>query len=116
MGYMKRRAMREEEESKAKGYLPGGGMHPPPFHPDHKLLNWPGCNLELRCRCGTSSNSATWRLAEKHGNRTFREVLAKVKCSRCGAPPVAAYLLAGFHRTHCSGAPPDWAIELIPPE
>jgi len=25
-------------------------MHPPPFHPDHRLSDWPDCCLEVRCR------------------------------------------------------------------
>ena len=26
-------------------------MHPPPFHPEHRLSDWPECRLEVRCRC-----------------------------------------------------------------
>jgi len=49
-----------------------------------------------------------------YGNPTFRDVLAHLRCSKCGGPPAPVYLVAGHHRTFCHGPEPDWAVELIP--
>ena len=88
-------------------------MHPPAFHPDHKLLDWPDCRLELRCSCGITVFYPTQILATRHGNRPFRHILQRAKCSRCGSRPVAAWLCAGERRERGrGGGEPDWAIEL----
>ena len=52
-------------------------------------------------------------LIRDHGDRTFAQVLAKLRCGQCGKPPAPVHLCAG-HREHTMGAPPDWAIELVP--
>jgi hypothetical protein len=52
-------------------------------------------------------------LIREHGDRTFAHVLAKLRCKQCRKPPAPVYLCAG-HREHTMGAPPDWAIELVP--
>ena len=52
-------------------------------------------------------------LQRDHGDRTFAQVLAKLRCKRCRKPPAPVYLCAG-HREHTMGAPPDWSIELVP--
>ena len=106
--------MREEKQSIATGYLPEGGRHPPPFHPDHRMLDWPECRIELRCVCGAVTLYPTKLLAARYGNRTFGEVLGRVKCQTCRNRPVGAWLCAG-HRSRNGGAPPDWSIELITP-
>jgi hypothetical protein len=58
---------------------------------------------------------STRLLAKKYGNRTFAEILPRLRCEQCERPPAPApvYLCAG-HRVLCFGAPPDWAIELVP--
>ena len=52
-------------------------------------------------------------LMTKLGNRTLADVLTRLRCDRCGGKPAPVNLCAG-HRRHVGGAPPDWAIELVP--
>ena len=54
-------------------------------------------------------------LAERHGDRPFRAVLAALRCSSCRGRPAPVYLVAGYTRTFKYGAPPEWALELVPP-
>ncbi len=54
-------------------------------------------------------------LIEQHGDRTFAEVLARLKCKSCRQAPAPVYLVAGHQRTFCYGGPPDWSLELVPP-
>ena len=114
MGFNKRQAAREERESEAKGYLPYGGFHPPAFLPSQRLLDWPKCGLEMRCAaCKSTVIYPTKLLAERFGNRTFGEVLGRMKCKRCAVAPESVYLCAG-HRTRNGGPPADWSIQLVP--
>jgi hypothetical protein len=87
-------------------------VHPPPFRPGQRLSDWPDCRLELHC-CRGQSVFPVRLLLRDHGDRTFAQVLAKLRCRQCGKPPAPVYLCAG-HRQHNMGAPPDWAIELVP--
>jgi hypothetical protein len=87
-------------------------MHPPPLRLDHRLSDWPGCGLEVHC-CKGVVIFPTKLLVKHHGDRTLAAVLKSLRCSRCGKPPAPVYLCAG-HRHHVGGAPPDWAIELVP--
>lgn len=87
-------------------------MHPPEFRRDQHLSDWPACHLELRCCKGVTLYPMRL-LTINWGDRTFEEVLTRLRCKRCGAKPAPVYLRAG-HREHCWGAPPDWAIELVP--
>jgi len=53
-------------------------------------------------------------MAKRHGNRTFTDVLACVKCSKCSRRPLSVFLCASPHRLKGSGGPePDWSIELL---
>jgi hypothetical protein len=45
-------------------------MHPPPFHPTHKLSDWPECVIELQC-CGCSVNYPVQLLIKRKGDMTF---------------------------------------------
>jgi hypothetical protein len=85
-------------------------MHPPPFRRQQRLSDWPDCRLELHC-CRGQSVIPVRLLIRDHGDRTFAQVLAKLRCKQCRKPPAPVYLCAG-HREHTTGAPPDWAIEL----
>jgi hypothetical protein len=89
-----------------------GPVHPPPFHPQHRLSDWPDCRLELHC-CGGTVLHPVRLLLTKRGDLAFADILPRLRCARCGKKPAPVYLCAG-HRTHCSGGPPDWAIELVP--
>ena len=86
-------------------------MHPPSFLLAHRLLDWPEWSLEVRC-CKGIVLYPVRLLAEKHGNRTFKNVLRGLRCRRCGRKPAPVFLCAG-HRLHSGGAPPDWAVELV---
>ena len=87
-------------------------MHPPPFRLGQRLSDWPACRLELHC-CRGQSVIPVRLFIRDHGDRTFAQVLAKLRCTQCRKPPAPVYLCAG-HREHTMGAPPDWAIELAP--
>ena len=79
---------------------------------DHHLSDWPECRLELHC-CTGAKLLPTRLLATQQGNITFEAVLGRLRCQRCRKPPAPVYLCAG-HRRFNYGAPPDWAIELVP--
>jgi hypothetical protein len=87
-------------------------MHPPPFRRAHHLSDWPKCQLELHCCRGTTLLPVRL-LMQRCGDVSFEEVLTRLRCQKCKSPPSPVYLCAG-HREHNSGAPPDWAIELVP--
>ena len=90
-------------------------MHPPAFHLDHTLSDWPDCTLELRCPCSPRVTLMPMRLlADRHGDRAFRAVLAALRCSTCKGKPAPVYLVAGHHRTHACGPGADWALEMVP--
>jgi hypothetical protein len=105
--------MREEAEARAKGHLPTGGMHPPRWYPQHRLMDWPDCNLDLQCSCGAGTTTYPCKLlASRHGNRTFADVLPRLRCKRCGQAPREIYLVAGFQREIAPGPDPDWSLPL----
>ena len=88
-------------------------MHPPQWNQNHRLLDWPDCTLDLACAsCGCSSQPSCKLLAGRHGNRTFAEVLPRLKCAKCRRPPVEVYLVAGHHRKLMPGPDPDWSLPL----
>ncbi len=88
-------------------------MHPPPWNQNHRFLDWPECCLDLRCACGWSVSYACKLIASRHGNRTFAQVLPRLKCSRCHKSPADIHLVASHHRTLGNGGPePDWSLPL----
>ncbi len=89
-------------------------MHPPDFRLDHRLSDWPGCCLEVRCPCSPRITVLPIRLLTiQHGDRLFRDVLTRLRCSACKARPSPVYLVAGQNRTFQHGPPPCWALELV---
>ena len=90
-------------------------MHPPRFLSNHRLLDWPDCFLELHC-CKGKTLYPVRLLAERSGNLTIAELLARLRCEKCRRKmrgPV--YLCAGHQREFQGGAVPDWSLELVPP-
>jgi hypothetical protein len=87
-------------------------VHPPPFRLAQRLSDWPACSLELQCCKGVTIYPLRLMIRQR-GDETFAKVLSKLRCKQCGKPPAPVYLCAG-HRSHTGGAPPDWAIELVP--
>jgi hypothetical protein len=83
---------------------------------DHKLSDWPDCHLEMR-RAACSGRTVLFPmklLMERHGNTTFADLLAKLRCSKCQHRPAPVYVCAGTKRTPGNGGgPPDWAIQLV---
>lgn len=70
----------------------------------------------MHLRCGKrSATSPIKLLLNQHGDCTFAELLAKLKCKHCGRPPRPVHLGETHHITGCMGAPPGWAVELVPP-
>jgi hypothetical protein len=87
-------------------------MHPPPFLLAHRLSDWPECKLELHC-CRGATALPVRLLVQQRGDVSFGELLPRLRCKECKRPPAPVYLCAG-HREPNHGAPPDWAIELVP--
>ena len=52
-------------------------------------------------------------IVASHGDLTFRELLAKMRCEQCGQRPAPVYLVAGHHRKYAYGPPTCWALELV---
>ena len=90
-------------------------MHPPPFCQTHPLSEWPDCTVEIACRCGRSAKAPVRLLRERHGDPTFAELVPRLRCQGCGAPPAPVYLVAGQHRNTHGGPPPDWSVLLVKP-
>jgi hypothetical protein len=87
-------------------------MHPPAFRVSRHLSDWPDCRLELNC-CRGQVVIPVRLLIRQHGSPTFATILARLRCQRCKGTPAPVFLCAGG-REHTGGAPPDWAIELVP--
>ena len=89
-------------------------MHPPTWNQNHRLLDWPGCSLDLACAvCGSSTMYPCRLLAQRHGDHTFAAVLPRLKCKKCKKHPQEIYLVAGHHRKLGSGGPgADWSLPL----
>ena len=90
-------------------------MHPPMFSPTHRLSDWPACALEVRCPCSPRVVMVPVRLLLlERGDRRFDQVAAALRCSACKGKPAPVFLIAGHARSFTGGAPPDWAVELVP--
>ena len=91
-------------------------LHPPDFHLDHTLQDWPECWLEVACPCSPRVTLLPMRLlTERHGNRPFRAVLDALRFKDCRGKPAPVHLIAGHSRTFTGGPRPSWALELVPP-
>jgi hypothetical protein len=66
-------------------------MHPPAFCLDHRLSDWPGCFLEIQCCKGVTLLPVRLLLSQ-HGDRTFKTLIKKLRCDRCGKSPAPIYL------------------------
>ena len=85
------------------------------FDREQLLSDWPDCTLEVRCP--TCPHMTMWPvrlLRERHGDRSFKAILAAMRCKSCGGLPAPVYLVAGRHREFLGGPQPDWAVELVP--
>jgi hypothetical protein len=55
-------------------------------------------------------------LLRKHGDRTFTDLLQRLRCEMCGGHPKPVYLYASHFRSGNSrGAAADWAVKLVSP-
>ena len=88
-------------------------MHPPRFSPHQLLSEWPDCTVKVWCRCERSTHMPVRLLIERHGDRKVRDVLSRLVCAACRAPPAQAWLVAGMHRSTFGGPEPDWAVKLL---
>jgi len=90
-------------------------MHPPAYHPDHRLAHWPECSLEMRCPCSERVALLPIRyLIEQRGDRAISAVLASLRCSSCNSKPGPICLVAGQSRTFNHGPLLAWPLGLIP--
>ncbi len=89
-------------------------LHPPAFHLDQRLSDWPECWLELRCPCSPRTVLHPVRMLLQRGDCPFRGVLAALRCSACQGKPAPVYLVAGHVRNHTGGPLPSWALQLVP--
>jgi hypothetical protein len=72
-------------------------MHPPPFRLEHRLSDWPDCRQELNC-CRGLAVLPVRMLIRDRGDRTFAEILPRLRCSTCGRPPAQVNLCAEASR------------------
>lgn len=91
-----------------------GPGRPRMFRRMDTLSVWSACWLETHCGCRGTTLIPVKLLANRIGEDiTFEALLRRLKCEKCGQHPSPVYLCAG-HREHCGGAPPDWAVEIVP--
>lgn len=89
-------------------------MHPSDFHLDHRLSDWLGYCLEVRCSCSPGITIMPVPLLTiRHGDCLFGDVLARLQCSACKGQPSPVYLVAGQNRTSQHGPLPCCALELV---
>ena len=92
-------------------------MDLPTFSLKHRLSQWLGCSVEMRCPCsGRLSMPSVRMIHEAYGDLTFNELLPRLRCKQCRQPLAPVYLVAGHHRTFAYGdyGPPGcWAVELV---
>ena len=89
-------------------------MRPPLFTVEQRLSDWPACWLEVRCPCLARMTMLPVRLLLEQGDRSFKSVLAALRCRDCRGRPAPVYLIAGHSRTFGGAGQPDWAVELVP--
>ena len=99
--------MREETNTRENGHLQGIAKQPPAWNQNQRLLEWPECTLDLSCTCGFSSGYPCKLLAARHGNRTFADLLPRLKCRVCRSAPAEIFLVAGHQRQLRPGPNPD---------
>ena len=91
-------------------------MHPPTFHLNQTLSDWPECSLEVRCPCSPRVTLLPVRmLCSRYGDRPFGLILAGLRCSACRGRPAPVYLVAGHTRAFINGPPAAWSLELVVP-
>jgi hypothetical protein len=55
-------------------------------------------------------------LLRRHGDRSFNDLLQKLRCEKCGSHPAPVYLCAShFRRGNSLGAMADWSVEFVSP-
>jgi hypothetical protein len=59
-------------------------MHPPPFRLQHRLSDWPDCQLELRC-CKGITLYPVRLMIEQRGDVSFGELLPRLQEMRTKA-------------------------------
>jgi hypothetical protein len=91
-------------------------MHPPPFLVSHMLSAWAECSLEIYCeRCERRRMTiAVKGLTSWYGNRTFAEVLSRLRCKYCRRSPAAVYLYASQAIAADEEPAAHWTLEIIP--
>jgi hypothetical protein len=90
-------------------------MSPSDFNLTDHLSDWSGCFLKVRCSCSFYATLMPVRLLlQEHGNCSFGQVVAALRCSDCEGMPAPVHLVAGHTRSRSDGRPQDWVIEVVP--
>ena len=90
-------------------------MHPPRFLQSHMLSDWPECFLEIRCRwCEQRSMTiAVKGLMRWYGNKTFAEILSRLRCKFCRRRPSAVFLSTMRPGDPAATQRGQWTIVLV---
>jgi hypothetical protein len=90
-------------------------MHPPKFLYSHTLSLWPDCYLEMHChRCEQRSAVIQVKgLLRWYGNRTFAEILSRLRCQFCRRRPSAVSLISERGEDASTTQPARWTLPLV---
>ncbi len=90
-------------------------MDPAKFTIDDPLSAWLECFLEVRCSCERVTLVPVRLLIARRRNPSFRELVGRLRCGRCGARPASVYLCeTHFRHSRGLGVQAGWSIELVP--
>lgn len=78
------------------------------------LSDLDGYWLELHCCSGTTLLPVKLVRQRRGDGERLAEILPRLSCKMCHSPPRRAWLNETPNRTPCNGAPPGWAVQLIP--
>jgi len=90
-------------------------MHPPRFLRTHLLSQWPECSLEIGCRrCETRTMTiAVKGLMRWYGNRSFADILDRLRCKYCRRRPTTVRLHAMRGNDAVSDALTSWSLQIV---
>ena len=88
------------------------GMSPPAFLLNATLADLSGTWLEIRCCKGVTYLPLRQLAPSKPENARLREVLARLRCSKCRSRPSMLVLVEDPAGGGQGGPPPGWRITL----
>jgi hypothetical protein len=90
-------------------------MHPPRFLYSHRLSDWQECCLQMHCRL-CEQRSAVMQvkgLMRWYGNRTFAEILSRLRCQFCRRRPSAVFLKTIRSADSNAAQGDQWTLDLV---